>query len=137
MLSKRNQKVLVYSTVLWKFLYNHPKKKKLSPDLWFYKKYIAIARDYLKQMPLFHANTSNLTFSYQCFPHIETSQLICFANQLTCFCMGGHRYEKSWKCVREVCNLQNYNTYNLTVIWKLSKLCNANKNVIKYQKQIQ
>ena len=71
------------------------------------------------------------------FPPYRNQSIDLLCKSIDLFLYGGHRYEKSWKCVQEVCNLQNYNTYNLTVIWKLSTLCNANKNVIKYQKQIQ
>ena len=34
-------------------------------------------------------NTDHLPFNDQCSHHIETSQLICSANQLTGFCMIG------------------------------------------------
>ena len=80
-----------------KIFVQSPEKKKLSPDLLFYKKYIAIARDYLKQMPLFHANTSNLTFLIPMFPQFRSQSIDLLCKSIDLFLYGGgdHRNEKS------------------------------------------
>ena len=72
-----------------KIFVQSPEKKKLSPDLLFYKKYIAIARDYLKQMPLFHANTSNLTFLIPMFPQFRNQSIDLICKSIDLFLYGG------------------------------------------------